>query len=98
MGAPKDVDREFAMLFMLIDENASHYLQQNIDAHIQDPKSVNTLDMVPLDLEGNLDQAGQGFGTANFKASINGYIFGNLPGAPASRSSARASPMKLTRI
>ena len=78
-GSPKDVDREFAMLFMLIDENTSHYLQQNIDANIQDPKSVNKLDMVPVDQEGNLNFAGSGFAAANYKASINGYIFGNLP-------------------
>ena len=67
------------MLFMLIDENTSHYLQHNIDASIQDPKSVNKLDMVPVDLEGNLNLAGSGFAAANYKAAINGYIFGNLP-------------------
>ena len=78
-GSPKDVDREFAMLFMLIDENTSHYLPHNMDANLQDPKSVNKLDMVPMDLDGNFDQAGQGFTAANFKASINGYLFGNLP-------------------
>jgi manganese oxidase len=78
-GSPKDVEREFAMLFMLIDENTSHYLQQNIDANIKDPKSVNKLDMVQVDQEGNLDLAGSGFAAANYKASINGYIFGNLP-------------------
>jgi hephaestin len=78
-GSPKDVDREFAMLFMLIDENTSHYIQQNIDAYIQNPKSVNRLDFVPSDLEGNLNLAGTGFAAANYKASINGYLFGNLP-------------------
>jgi hephaestin len=78
-GGPKDVDREFAMLFMLIDENSSHYLPHNIDSYLQDPKSVNRLDFVPSDLEGNLNQAGTGFAAANFKASINGYMFGNLP-------------------
>jgi FtsP/CotA-like multicopper oxidase with cupredoxin domain len=78
-GSPKDVDREFAVLFMLLDENASHYLQHNVDAYVQDPKSVNKLDFVPSDLEGNLNFAGQGFASANFKASINGYMFGNLP-------------------
>jgi len=78
-GSPKDVDREFAMLFMVIDENTSHYLQHNIDTSIQDPKSVNKLDMVPMDLEGNLNLAGTGFAAANYKASINGYMFGNLP-------------------
>jgi hephaestin len=78
-GSPKDVDREFAILFMLIDENSSHYLPHNIDSYLQDPKSVNKLDFVPSDLEGNLNQAGTGFAAANFKASINGYMFGNLP-------------------
>ena len=78
-GSPKDVDREYAMLFMLIDENASHYLQHNIDTYIQDPKSVNKLDVVPIDIDGNLDFAGSGFAGANYKASINGYVFGNLP-------------------
>jgi manganese oxidase len=78
-GSPKDVDREFAVLFMLLDENVSHYLQHNVDAYVQDPKSVNKLDFIPSDLEGNLNFAGQGFASANFKASINGYMFGNLP-------------------
>jgi FtsP/CotA-like multicopper oxidase with cupredoxin domain len=78
-GSPKDVDREFAMLFMLIDENTSHYLQRNIDTYIQDPKSVNKLDVVPIDIDGNLNFAGSGFAGANYKASINGYMFGNLP-------------------
>jgi FtsP/CotA-like multicopper oxidase with cupredoxin domain len=78
-GSPKDVDREFVTLFMLIDENTSHYLQQNIEASIEDPKSTNKLEMIPMDLEGNLDLAGQGFAAANYKASINGYMYGNLP-------------------
>jgi FtsP/CotA-like multicopper oxidase with cupredoxin domain len=78
-GSPKDVDREFAMLFMIIDENMSHYLQHNIDTYAQDPKSVNKLDFIPSDPEGNLNFAGSGFAAANFKASINGFIFGNLP-------------------
>jgi hephaestin len=73
------VDRELAVLFMLIDENTSHYLQSNIETYIKDPKSVNRLDFVPADLQGNLDLAGRGFAAANFKASINGYMFGNLP-------------------
>ena len=78
-GSPKDVAREFTILFMIIDENTSHYLQNNIDANIQDPKSVNKLDIVPMDLEGNLNLAGTGFAAANYKSSINGYMFGNLP-------------------
>ncbi len=78
-GSPRDVDREFAMLFMLIDENTSHYLQHNIDTFTQDPKSVNKLDFSPSDLEGNFDGAGRGFVSANFRSAINGYIYGTLP-------------------
>jgi hephaestin len=78
-GSPKDIDREFATLFMLIDENTSHYLAHNMDTYLQDPKSVNKMDFVPLDLEGNFNAAGVGFAAANFKASINGFMFGTLP-------------------
>ena len=78
-GSPKDVDREFAMLFMIIDENTSHYLKHNIDSYIQDPKSVNKLEFIPSDLEGNLNFAGMGFAGSNFKATINGFMFGTLP-------------------
>lgn len=35
--------------------------------------------MMTMDEDGNLDLAGQGFASANYKAAINGYVFGNLP-------------------
>ena len=78
-GSPKDIDREFAMLFMLIDENQSHYLQHNIEAYTQEPKSVNKREFVLSDVDGNFNGAGMGFAAANFKASINGYMFANMP-------------------
>lgn len=78
-GSPKDVDREFATLFMLIDENQSHYLQHNIDAYTQEPKSVNRSEFKLSDVDGNFNGAGIGFAAANFRASINGYMFSNLP-------------------
>ena len=78
-GSPKDVDREFAMLFMLIDENQSHYLQHNIDAYTQESKSVNRREFILSDVDGNFNGAGLGFAAANFRASINGYMFGNMP-------------------
>ena len=78
-GSPKDVDREFATLFMLIDENQSHYLQHNIDTYTQDPKSVNRREFTLSDVDGNFHGAGIGFAAANFRASINGYMFSNLP-------------------
>lgn len=78
-GSPRDIDREFATLFMLIDENQSHYLQYNIATRVQDPNSVKRLEFIPGDIDGNFNGAGRGFAAANFKASINGYMFGNLP-------------------
>jgi len=78
-GSPKDVDREFATLFMLIDENQSHYLQHNIDAYTQEPQSVDKREFALSDVHGNFQGAGHGFAAANFRASINGYMFSNLP-------------------
>jgi hephaestin len=78
-GSPKDVDREFATLFMLIDENQSHYLQHNIDAYTKEPQSVNKREFIPTDVDGSFHGAGHGFAAANFRASINGYMFSNLP-------------------
>lgn len=78
-GSPKDVDREFAVLFMLIDENQSHYLQHNIETYTEDPKSVKKGEFILTDIDGNFHGAGHGFAAANFKATINGYIFGNMP-------------------
>ena len=78
-GRPKDVDREFVSLYMLFDENTSWYLQHNIDTYTSDPKGVNKLEAVPADAEGNFLPAGAGFVGANFKSSINGYMYANMP-------------------
>ena len=48
-----DVDREIFALFMIIDENQSHYLQHNTDTYAGDPKSINKLEVVPEDERGN---------------------------------------------
>jgi FtsP/CotA-like multicopper oxidase with cupredoxin domain len=78
-GSPKDVDREFAALFMLFDENQSGYIGQNTATYAGDPQSVHKLEFIPGDVEGNFHGAGHGFAAANFKATINGYMFGNMP-------------------
>jgi FtsP/CotA-like multicopper oxidase with cupredoxin domain len=65
-ATPKDVDREFVTMFEVADENQSHYLQQNIDTFAGDPGSVDPED--------------EGFGESNLMHSINGYVYGNLPG------------------
>ncbi|HTR23286.1 MAG TPA: multicopper oxidase domain-containing protein [Terriglobales bacterium] len=78
-GRPKDVDREFVNLFMIFDENTSWYLQHNIDTYTTDPKGVKKGDFAPVDEDGNFLPSGAGFVGANFKATINGYMYANMP-------------------
>jgi FtsP/CotA-like multicopper oxidase with cupredoxin domain len=78
-GRPKDVDREFVSLFMFFDENASWYLDHNIQTYTSDPKGIKKLEFNPADNEGNLSPTGTGFAAANFKGTINGYIYANGP-------------------
>jgi manganese oxidase len=65
-GSPRDVDRQFVTLFTVFDENRSPYLDLNIRTFAGDPGSVD-----PEDEE---------FHESNLMHSINGYVFGNLPG------------------
>jgi FtsP/CotA-like multicopper oxidase with cupredoxin domain len=79
-GSPKDIDHEFFALFMIVDENQSQYLEQNVRAHIADPAKLNRLEVVPADPDGNADlPLGRGFAISNTKSTINGYMFGNGP-------------------
>jgi hephaestin len=78
-GKPKDVDREFVSLFMIFDENASWYLEHNIQTYTADPKGVNKMEFIPADDEGRFSLAGSGFVAANIKATINGYLYANGP-------------------
>uniref|UniRef100_T1IW54 Plastocyanin-like domain-containing protein n=1 Tax=Strigamia maritima TaxID=126957 RepID=T1IW54_STRMM len=65
-GNRKDVDKDFALLFAIFDENFSQYRKENIEA------------------AGITEEAVQrnffSFHEGNQKHSINGYIYGNLPG------------------
>ncbi len=65
-GSPKGVNREFVTMFTVFDENVSPYLAQNIQTYTGQPSTVN-----PDDEE---------FIESNLMHSINGYVFGNLPG------------------
>jgi hephaestin len=76
---PKDVDREFVTLFMVYDENTSWYLDQNIKTYVSDQKGLNKLEFAPVDDQGNLSGIGTGFASANFKLTVNGYMFANDP-------------------
>ena len=78
-GRPKDVDRGFVSFFMMFDENTSWYLDHNIETYTTDPKGVKKGDFSPVDAEGVFLPAGAGFVGSNFKATINGYLFANMP-------------------
>lgn len=65
-GTPKDVDKEFVTLFMILDENASPYLDANIARFAGSPKSVKKTD--------------EDFVESNKMHSINGLLYGNLKG------------------
>lgn len=79
-GTPKDVDEGFVTIFIAINENESWYLDDNIKAHIADPSKLNRYEFKPVDAEGIIGTvAGIGFVDTNYKWSINGMIYGNLP-------------------
>jgi hephaestin len=79
-GSPKDIDHEFFCLFMIVDENQSHYIEHNVTANIADPAKLNRLEVVPGDPDGNADLTlGHGFAISNMKATINGYMYSNGP-------------------
>ncbi len=82
-GTPKDVDREFVTIFNFFDENQSWYLPYNIRTFTTDPagtmKDSVRLGANPENAEGNFSLAGSGFVDSNFKAAVNGYLYGNMP-------------------
>jgi FtsP/CotA-like multicopper oxidase with cupredoxin domain len=65
-GSPKDVEREVVTLFNIYDENLSPWLDWNVEHHTGKPAEVKKDD--------------DGFKESNLKHSINGYLFGNMPG------------------
>lgn len=67
-GTPKDIDREFVTLFTVFDENASRYLEHNVNQFTGKPKKTMK----------NLDDPD--FIESNMMGAINGYVYGNLPG------------------
>uniref|UniRef100_A0AAY4A9Z6 ferroxidase n=1 Tax=Denticeps clupeoides TaxID=299321 RepID=A0AAY4A9Z6_9TELE len=61
-----DVDKDFILMFSVIDENQSWYQEENIQSYCTDPAGVD-----PNDPD---------FKESNKMHVINGYMFGNLPG------------------
>lgn len=68
-GSPIDVDREFITLFTVFDENASLYLDANIDQFTGRPDRVRARRL-----------ENDEFLESNLMHTINGYVYGNLPG------------------
>lgn len=68
-GSPLDVDREFVTLFTVFDENASLYFDVNIDQFTGRPDRVRARRLEDDE-----------FAESNLMHTINGYVFGNLPG------------------
>ncbi|XP_068135334.1 ceruloplasmin-like [Hyperolius riggenbachi] len=62
----KNEEEEFVMMFSVMDENMSWFIDENINTFCMDPASV--------------DKEDPEFQESNLKHSINGYMFGNLPG------------------
>jgi len=68
-GSPNDVDRELATMFFVSDENQSPYLDANITRFT----------------DGTVSPDDEDFIESNKMHSINGYMFGNLPGLNMNR-------------
>jgi FtsP/CotA-like multicopper oxidase with cupredoxin domain len=69
-GTPRDVDRELVVSFHEQDENMSHYLEENLRAHATEKKTATKPELV----------FGNPFGFSNYMESMNGYLYGTLPG------------------
>ncbi|KAM8770514.1 ceruloplasmin-like [Rhynchonycteris naso] len=62
----KNIDQEFVVMFSVVDENLSWYLDDNIETYCSEPEKV--------------DRDNEDFQESNRMHSVNGYAFGTLPG------------------
>ncbi|KAG8542916.1 hypothetical protein GDO81_025826, partial [Engystomops pustulosus] len=60
-----DVDKDFVMMFYVVDENISWYLEENIQTYCSEPDTV--------------DVENEDFQESNKMHALNGFLFGNLP-------------------
>eukprot|EP01119_Soliformovum_irregulare_P006299 TRINITY_DN1812_c0_g1_i1.p1 TRINITY_DN1812_c0_g1~~TRINITY_DN1812_c0_g1_i1.p1 ORF type:complete len:612 (+),score=108.47 TRINITY_DN1812_c0_g1_i1:225-1838(+) len=70
-GKAKDVDREFVTFFSIFDETRNWYLKDNIRDYLH--RNVSSMEMMELQMD-------KDFIFTSFKHSINGYLYGNVPG------------------
>uniref|UniRef100_A0A8C3SVH6 Ceruloplasmin n=2 Tax=Chelydra serpentina TaxID=8475 RepID=A0A8C3SVH6_CHESE len=64
-GSDKHIDAEFILMFSVMDENLSWYLDDNIEKYCSEPAKV--------------DKENEDFQESNKMHSINGYMYGYLP-------------------
>ncbi|XP_035190299.1 ceruloplasmin isoform X1 [Oxyura jamaicensis] len=64
-GSDKHIDAEFILMFSVMDENLSWYLEDNIKTYCSEPSKV--------------DKDDEDFQESNKMHSINGYVYGYLP-------------------
>ncbi|XP_008071154.1 ceruloplasmin-like [Carlito syrichta] len=65
-GKQKGIDKEFYLLATIFNENESYLLDENIKTFTKEPE--------------NVDKEDPSFQDSNKMSSINGYMYGNLPG------------------
>jgi FtsP/CotA-like multicopper oxidase with cupredoxin domain len=72
-GTPRDTDREVIVAFAEVDENNSHYLVENMKRY------MTMADSFSVDTTFAVQGVSKGAGQYNFKETLNGFAFGNLP-------------------
>ncbi len=76
-GTPEGVDRELIVAFDEVYENESWYLQENIQTYTGDPDGQ----VLMKDPFGGPIVMSEGtLGDYNFMDTMNGFVYGNLPG------------------
>ena len=79
-GSPKDVDRQFVTLYMMIDENESWFMDENIKKNTREAGKIDRNENYFTNKDHPYDGiTGYGFVNANMKYTINGYLFGDGP-------------------
>jgi len=66
-ATPRDVGREFVALFKIFDENMSPYLAENVRRYAEGQMPTG-------------EEDAEAFAESNLMHTINGYVYGNLPG------------------
>uniref|UniRef100_A0A672MA75 ferroxidase n=1 Tax=Sinocyclocheilus grahami TaxID=75366 RepID=A0A672MA75_SINGR len=64
-----DVDEDVILMFSVVDENLSWYLEENIEKFCSDPDETKQ----------HMEYVDEEFRESNLMHSINGYVYGNLP-------------------